>query len=246
MMHWFAIDIWEFFDRLNQETGCGYKYLLRLDEDSFVHSPIEYDVFDMMKSKQYLYGYRMCSYEMKVVQRMRTRWGKRHLDFAPQRNIDLEMCGIYNNFFVADLDFFRSPAVQLFLRFIDKQGEIYRRRLGDLMIHSMIIYGFAAQDRVHRFLDFTYEHGTVNQTDGCLIWGGIQAGYNDANATATLTNYYDSMILSRTCPGNATFLQEEDLSPSYAHIPDRIRGKVSLHTITAGRVELPGKGILSG
>jgi hypothetical protein len=109
------------------------------------------------------------------------------------------------------------------------------------MIHSMVVYGFADQDRVHRFLDFTYEHGTANQTDGCLIWGGIQAGYNDANATQTLSSYHDSMMLSRNCPGNATFLQEEDLSPSFAHIPNEMRGKVSLHTITAGRVELPDK-----
>lgn len=246
MMHWFAIDIWQYFDRLNHETACGYRYLFRLDEDSFIHSPIEYDVFDMMQSKQYLYGYRMCAYEMKVVQRMWTRWGKKHLDFVPQRKIDLEMCGIYNNFFVVDIELFNRPDVKAFLHFIDIQGQIYRRRLGDLMIHSMVVYGFAAQDRVHRFLDFTYEHGTANQTDGCLIWGGIQAGYSDANATQTLSSYYDSMMLSRKCPGNATFLQEEDLSPSFAHIPDELRGKVSLHTITAGRVELPDKGILSG
>jgi len=245
MMHWFAIDIWEFFDRLNAQTGCSYRYLFRMDEDSFLHSRIDYDVFDLMGTQGYVYGFRMCSYEMKVAQRMWTWWGKRHADFVPQRELDLRMCGIYNNFFVADLQFFQSPEVKAFLRYIDKQGQIYRRRLGDLMIHSMVVYGYAPQDRVHRFLDFTYEHGTVNQTNGCLIWGGIQAGYNDPDAIATLRQYEEAMT-AKTCPVNTTYLTDGDLSPSYAHVPAEHRGQFSLYTVTAGRVELAGKGILSG
>jgi hypothetical protein len=53
---------------------------------------------------------------------MWTMWMKRHPDFTPKRKIDLEMCGFYNNLFVADIQFFRSPEVMKFLRFIDKQG----------------------------------------------------------------------------------------------------------------------------
>ena len=87
----------------------------------------------------------------------------------------------------------------------------------------------------------------MDQTSGCLTWGGIQAGYLDGNATQTLDDFYHTKLLDHNCPGNATYLQEKDLSPSYAHVPAPYKGKVSLYTITAGDVELPaGKGIFSG
>jgi hypothetical protein len=245
MMHWFAIDIWNYFSQLNEQAGCHYRYLWRLDEDSFIHSPIRYDIFDYMSSQQFVYGFRMCAYEMKVTQRMWTMWTKRYPEFKPQRPIDLEMCGIYNNFFVADLEFFNRPDVAQFLRFIDRQGHIYRRRLGDLMIHSMAVYAFAPPEQIHRFLDFTYEHGTVNRTDGCLVWGGIQAGYDDDHAAETVSRFYDRYA---NCSGvRASYLGVSDLSPSYSHISTLKKATLSLFTVTAGEVELPaGKGILSG
>jgi Glycolipid 2-alpha-mannosyltransferase len=247
MMHWFAIDMWDFFAMYNQQTHCEYRYLFRMDEDSYIHSSIQYDIFDLMKTQKYVYGFRMCAYEMKVTQRMSTMWLKRNPTFVPQRHFELEMCGFYNNFFVADLKFFQRTDVSQFLRFIDKQGHIYRRRLGDLMIHSMAVYWFAPQEKIHRFLDFTYEHGTFNETNGCLLWGGIQAGYDDQDSIKTLSNYNETIVLDRGCKVNASYLTEIDLSPSYAHIPGSIKGKVSLLTITAGNVELPsGKGYLSG
>jgi hypothetical protein len=157
------------------------------------------------------------------------------------------MCGFYNNFFVADIQFFLSEEVQNFLRFVDRRGAIYRRRLGDLLIHSTAVYAFANESSIHRFLDFTYEHGTVNSTSNCLMWGGIQAGYNDPNSSATLGDFYQRMLVDRNCPANAQIMFEEDLSPTYQHtIPPRYRGELGLQTITAGLVEIPGKGILSG
>jgi hypothetical protein len=195
-----------------------------------------------MATQQYVYGFRMCAYEMQVTRRMSAMWNNRHEKFRPRRELALEMCGFYNNFFVADLNFFTRPDVAEFLDFIDRQGHIYRRRLGDLMIHSMAAYWFAENREIYRFLDFTYEHGTKNTTDGCLLWGGIQAGYNDRNALATVTSF-QSEQLARGCAANASALSNADLSPSY----NRLTKHVSLLTVSAGRVELPsGRGILSG
>ena len=95
--------------------------------------------------------------------------------------------------------------------------------------------------------DFTYEHSTLNETNGCLAWGGMQAGYDDVNALETLAGFHRTMVVDRGCEVNSGVLTEMDLSPSYAHLPDRLQAKVQLQTITAGNVELPaGKGILSG
>lgn len=242
MMHWYAIDIWRFFVYWNERSTCNYRYILRLDEDSYIHSPIKYDIFNVMATQKYVYGFRMCAYEMQVTRRMSALWLNRHEKFVPQRELSLEMCGFYNNFFVADLQFFARPDVIAFLDFIDRQGHIYRRRLGDLMIHSMAVYWFAESREIYRFLDFTYEHGTRNNTNGCLLWGGIQAGYNDQNAVETVAAFASEQ-LSRGCAINASALSNDDLSPTY----NRLTKHVTLPTVTAGRVELPsGKGLLSG
>jgi hypothetical protein len=157
------------------------------------------------------------------------------------------MCGFYNNFFMADMAFFRSAPVQRFLRFIDREGHIYRRRFGDLMIHSMAIYWFADPSQIHRFLDFSYEHSTYNVTTGCLVWGGLQVGYDDPNPTGTLQTFQNDLITRGCGHGNVTYLTEDDLSPTYSHLPRSRREEgFCLPTVTAGEVELPGKGLLSG
>lgn len=246
MMHWFAIDIWRFFQDYNRDAGCQYEYIMRFDEDSFLHSPIDYDIFDFMKTNDFNYGFRLCAYEMQVTRRIWKLWRSAKVSTAPIRDIDLEMCGFYNNFFVARLSFFQDESVQKFLRFVDRQGMIYRRRLGDLMIHSMAVYGHSPQEKIHRFLDFTYEHGTLDKKTGCLMWGGIQAGYNDPNATTTLDSFHRKHVIDKECALNVTFPTELDLSPTYQHLPSQLDGKVKLQTVMAGKVELPNKGMLSG
>jgi alpha 1,2-mannosyltransferase len=247
MMHWYAIDVWRFFQDYNIGSKCHYRYVFRLDEDSFIHSPITYDIFDFFSSNQYVYGYRMCAYEMAVARRMWTWWRTKRPDFTPRREFTEDMCGFYNNFFVADLQFFTSPEVTGFLNFIDGHGHIYRRRLGDLMIHTLAVLAFAPQDKVHRFTDFTYEHCTFDKKTGCLAWGGIQAGYKDSNSSQTLNHFYRATILEPKCDVNATVLHEQDLSPTYSHIPKDWKGRVKLHTLVRGWVETSAeKGLLSG
>jgi hypothetical protein len=246
MMHWFAIDIWQFFADYNSKMGCDYKYIMRFDEDSFLRSPVRYDIFDFMETNGYYYGFRLCSYEMQVTQRIWKLWRKSNPTLAPIRDIDLGMCGVYNNFFVANLQFFQSPEVTKFLKFVDRQGMIYRRRLGDLMIHSMTIYSFAPPDKIHRFLDFTYEHSTVDKASGCVMWGGIQAGYDDPNADATLDTYFQKKVVQKGCQANRTITAAGGLSPTYSHLSQGLKDKIRLKSIMAGKVELLGKGILSG
>eukprot|EP00536_Pseudo-nitzschia_multiseries_P009884 jgi/Psemu1/319739/estExt_fgenesh1_pm.C_2870017 len=248
MMHWYAIDIWRFFQDYGKANGCVYEYIMRFDEDSFLRSPVEYDVFDFMKANDYNYGFRLCSYEMQVTKRIWKIWRRTKGSPAPIRDIDLNMCGIYNNFFVAKLAFFQSVEVQRFLKVVDRQGMIYRRRLGDLMIHSMSVYAFSPPEKIHRFLDFTYEHSTVNDTTGCVVWGGIQAGYNDPNAGTTLENFLQKKVLGvNGCAANISLMSSDDLSPTYQHLPDHLMNReLTLKSIMYGKVELPYQGLLSG
>ena len=250
MCRFFGIKIWHFFEDMNQQLGSAYRYVLRLDEDSFVLSPIGYDIFDYMKSNQFVYGFRLCAYEMdynRYIGGWFQQWKRKTL---PKREITRDLCGFYNNFFVADIHFFLSPPVQRYLKAIDRQGFVYRKRYGDLMIHSTAVYAFAEPETIHRFLDFTYQHVTtdyvLNPEQGCVVWGGIQAGYNDRDAEQHLDRYLKEEVLNKNCSANSTYLEERDLSPTYQHLPESWRGKVKLRTIIAGKVEIPGQGILSG
>jgi Glycolipid 2-alpha-mannosyltransferase len=244
--HWFAIDIWHYFQDYGKDAGCEYQYIMRFDEDSFVHSPIRYDVFEFMRSNDYSYGFRLCAYEMQVTQRIWKLWRSSPGSPSPIRDIDLEMCGIYNNFFVAKVSFFQGKEVQRFLRFVDRQGLIYRRRLGDLMIHSMVVYAFAPPEAIHRFLDFTYQHATLDDKTKCVVWGGIQAGYDDPDAATNIATFLQENMIARNCNFNVTMMRADDLSPTYAHLTDRLARHVSLESVMVGKVELPNKGILSG
>lgn len=116
------------------------------------------------------------------------------------------------------------------------------------MIHSLAIYAFSPREKIHRFLDFTYEHSTVDTTTGCVVWGGIQAGYNDPNANSTLENYLQRKVLGvKNCAANISLMISDDLSPTYQHLPDDLMNReIKLKTIMAGKVELPGQGSLSG
>ena len=101
-------------------------------------------------------------------------------------------------------------------------------------------------------MDFTYEHATIDHFQNadleCLSWGAIQAGYNDPQASQNVDRFYETHVVQkRGCPpANRTILQERDLSPTYAHLPDHLRGKIALATVQAGKVELAGQGRLSG
>jgi alpha 1,2-mannosyltransferase len=53
MIRFYAVSI---FDILHE---IGYEWVLRLDDDSFLHSRIEYNLFDYMAKNGYEYGYRV-------------------------------------------------------------------------------------------------------------------------------------------------------------------------------------------
>lgn len=255
MMRWYAVKIWDFFHNLNEEQGCQYKYIMRMDEESYIHSSIEYNMFEMMESKDYVYGFRQCSYEMGAVQSVFKQFNK-ETDYPIQREFTGGgMCGFYNNFFIASLDFFRSSPVQAFLNWVDRKGYMYRNRVNDLVLQTAAVYAFAPEKQIHRFLDFSYEHFTLTKR-GCPFWGGIQAGYADPNGTATIDSWIDSHLQKQHCRSKSAqhqnamrvgeIITEMDLSPTYQHLPAYMNGKLQLRQVAAGQVDVADKGIASG
>jgi alpha 1,2-mannosyltransferase len=254
MMRWYAIQIWNYFRNLNQQQGCHYRYIMRLDEESFLESPISYNLFDYMAQNDYVYAYRLCSYELgpgMIVWHKYLETFSESAPPTPQRNmVGQGLCGLYNNFFVASLDFMTSPPVQHFLQYVDQAGFVYRKRVNDLVIHSLVVYAFAPPSQIHRFLDFSYQHITMAKK--CPFWGAFQTGYADPHGASRLqqwlvenTNLHNCTPYDAVHHPNGYRLQEmtqQDLSPTYAHYP----GKFKLFQLAAGSVELKHKGLASG
>ena len=57
MIRFFTSGIWQVVAHL------GYEYVMRFDEDSYLWSPIHYNIFDYMASNKLEYGYRLASLE---------------------------------------------------------------------------------------------------------------------------------------------------------------------------------------
>ena len=96
---------------------------------------------------------------------------------AYQSNREL---GFYNNFFIAEIDFFMSPPAALLLDDIDKSKKIYEQRLGDLFIQSVLVRLFLQPHQILWIRDFTYEHttlvGGIRKENGCPSNGSISRG----------------------------------------------------------------------
>jgi hypothetical protein len=244
--------MWDYFARLNRENGCDYKYVMRMDEESFIYSKIEYNMFQEMETQGYEYGYRSCSYEMKHVDKMWQGYQRKHPAVKPKRQfVGQNLCGFYNNWFIADLSFFLSKPVQGFLKYADHSGDMYRKRSNDLILQTAAVYAFAEESKVHRFLDFTYQHFTSYHDSGCPMWGSLATGYNDKQGTAVADKLVED-LKAKGCPREEEAfkfkvfdLPPADLSPSYSHLPYHLIN-MTLRHVKAGLVDVPHRGATSG
>ena len=57
MLRWYTVCIWPCLSEM------GYEFVMRLDEESFIYSPIAYNIFERMATRGLDYGFRMVSYE---------------------------------------------------------------------------------------------------------------------------------------------------------------------------------------
>jgi alpha 1,2-mannosyltransferase len=259
-IRWYALRVWDYFEEANHEIGTNYQFIMRMDEESFFHSRIDYDLFHFMSKHGYEYAYRICSYEMNAIQqifhnytiRARLQWGN---DWNKIRLYNGAYCGFYNNWFIGKLSFFQSEGVQHMLAFFDKEGYMYRDRLNDLVIQTAAVYSFCPTERIHRFLDWSYEHFTLDKS-GCPLWGALTTGYMDQYAEERVQQFVAQLEAANcTLHPNAAKLtvpalhvsrdSVQDLSPSYHHLPPALQN-ITLLSVKAGKIDLPNRGERSG
>ena len=193
MIRWYAITIWPTLKQM------GYDFVLRFDDDSYVYSPIRYNMFDVMRKREAVYGWRQTAEECGFNARWNTfvdryvRKNQIRPKFLPSGTAFTSYCsqlgqhGYYNNFFVADINWFLSPPVKPFVDAFDRSNQIFTDRDNDLIFQTAVVKLFAEPRRVVHFVDWTYAHYTVE--GGVIVYGGIEIGTHDPDPDESFRQY---------------------------------------------------------
>jgi len=150
-------------------------YYLRFDADSWVPTPIKYDIFKYFAKKGWSYGYRRIFQDVAYVSLGLLDWvddyskkypvpyQKTNDYFIPPdgRNEDSNPKWAYqNNFEIVRVKSFLRCEVLHFIDLVDRSHSIYKYRWGDAPLrYSQTHYFLNVSRDVHWFCDFHYHHG---------------------------------------------------------------------------------------
>jgi mannosyltransferase len=127
-------------------STAKYKYIWRIDSDSFILSKITRDPFEVMEQNQYDFadlavGSRQTDdgwmYTDKEVFWAREELAESTFDFIKSTDIQTNKFTSYDgelfnsNLMVLNLDFFRSSSYKSFFQFMDKTKKFFYKRWGD-------------------------------------------------------------------------------------------------------------------
>lgn len=147
----------------------SFKYYLRLDTDSYILSPLGYDIFEQMQSVGYKYGYIEDAVQKDDPAVIQGLWNfservctifRQSLIVKPVHEIP-EGQMYYTNFEVGDVEWFQSSAYSSFFKFIETNGGIYTKRWGDAPIKYLGINLFLENKYKLAIRGFIYQHGAV-------------------------------------------------------------------------------------
>jgi hypothetical protein len=185
MMRWYGILIYKYL------TDMGYEWYMRMDDDSLLHSEINYDLFKFMYNNNYEYGFRsycndglgvsdglieFCDEHIKrnnITPTFLERYIKNKTSW---KSSDYNIVGYYNNFLISKLSFWMRSDVQKFLKEFDNSGYMYTRRWNDLISQAVTIQIFMDRSKVYHFNDWSYEHCTFSGNYNSKVeldWGGL-------------------------------------------------------------------------
>ena len=119
------------------------------------------------------------------------------------------------------------------------------------------MYSFSHTNESHWFIELAYEHVDVDgNSNGCSIWVALSTGIEDNDGKEVVARLLknlqevqcvvDSSSARRKVPQlHVSYDHVKDLSPSYNHLPLSLRN-ISLLSVKAGKIDLPGRGEKSG
>lgn len=142
-----------------------YKYIWRLDTDSYILSKIEYNVFDKLKQNNAIYGYVNIQHDHPGVikglwecsEEYFKRINKDHI-FRPDQIHKHKNRVFYTNFEIYDMDWFKKDPYQDYYKYIDTIGGIYTGRWGDASIRYIALQSLAEPNELYFYNDIRYFH----------------------------------------------------------------------------------------
>jgi alpha 1,2-mannosyltransferase len=197
MMRWYGVLIYKYLNDL------GYEWYMRMDDDSILHSKINYDLFEFMYNNNYEYGFRSyCNDHISVSDGLiefcynyceknninPTFLNKYTLHNSKKTTKEYNILGYYNNFLITNLKFWLRDDVQLFLSNFDNTGYQYTKRWNDLISQAVTIQIFMERNKIYHFNDFTYEHTTFGgnfNNKQVIEWGGLYPDTTTINVEYT-------------------------------------------------------------
>lgn len=142
-----------------------YEYIMRFDEDIFLRSSINFDLYTFMKENDYLIGYGRRKIDgHKPTKRTFFPFIKKYINdnkievLCDLKEIDNR--NFYNNFCILKTDFWFQENVLKYLNHIDNDYGIYRHRWGDSPIQATALRMFTSENRWYKFTEFEYGHGS--------------------------------------------------------------------------------------
>ena len=135
-----------------------YDYYLRLDTDSFIRTPLNYDIFEWAEKNECYYGFIAPAIQQdneKVVEGLWDFVKDRYPNDIPDRYM------FYTNFELGKVSWFLTSEYMNLYNEIDKCGGIYTKRWGDAPIKFLGINLFMNRKNIIPVQGFTYQHGAV-------------------------------------------------------------------------------------
>jgi alpha 1,2-mannosyltransferase len=136
----------------------GFDYYMRLDDDSFIHSKMEEDPFEVMRAGNKVYAWRATRPESKSAVRGLKPFLRVHDKRFGAYQWDRKI--FYNNFHIAKPSLWLTSPCKEALEAIEKNGGIYTKRWGDAPIHTLLVRVYTDIAQRHRFTSFDYQHGS--------------------------------------------------------------------------------------
>lgn len=155
-------------------AGMGYQWVIRLDTDSDLPFPVQYNLVSAMESRNARYGLRVTAAEQPdvtiglpeaaqywvVAQSIKPEdmWILNHCNppsISGIPNWDRKI--FYNNFFITDVSFWLQPHVRGWLGFLEGLRGFHKFRWGDAPVHTWTVGMFLKKNEVIEF-QFAYQH----------------------------------------------------------------------------------------
>lgn len=144
-----------------------YDWYMRLDDDSFINSEINYNLFEYLENNNKVYGYvaeipewepvtiGVDTFFINIINEYKLT------PYFINKILDVNKFNLrhfYNNIEIVKLSYFENDTVKLLTKLVNESGNIYRWRWGDNLLRTFILSITVDLSKLYKFEDFDYSH----------------------------------------------------------------------------------------